>query len=194
MGMGNSPLKMRVSCANINRVYYQEASMEPLTPADVQKALDAWGFGIQIRFFEESTATSQMAADAIGCELGQIVKSLAFMVDGQPIIVLTSGDQKLDDKKLAALYNVGRKKVKPATADQCIHIYGYAPGGVPPLGHRTPGLPVYVDESLKRYTQLYAAGGAHNAIFPITLDQLERISGGRFADVVKRAGEPNGEG
>jgi prolyl-tRNA editing enzyme YbaK/EbsC (Cys-tRNA(Pro) deacylase) len=133
--------------------------MEPLTPADVQKALDAWNFGIQIRFFEESTATSQMAADAIGCELGQIVKSLAFVVDEQPIIVLTSGDQRVDDRKLAALYSVGRKKVKPATAEQCVEIYGYAPGG------------------------------AHNAIFPVTLEQLTQISGGQFADVVKQANE-----
>jgi prolyl-tRNA editing enzyme YbaK/EbsC (Cys-tRNA(Pro) deacylase) len=187
-------LKITTPYANINRVTHREANVEPLTPADVQQALDAWDFGLQIRFFEESTATSQMAADAIGCELGQIVKSLAFVVDGQPIIVLTSGDQRVDDRKLAALYNVGRKKVKPATAEQCVEIYGYAPGGVPPLGHRTPGLPVYVDESLKRYRQLYAAGGAHNAIFPITLEQLTQISGGQFADVVKQAGETNSAG
>jgi prolyl-tRNA editing enzyme YbaK/EbsC (Cys-tRNA(Pro) deacylase) len=163
--------------------------MEALTPADVQAALDKHNLGIQIRFFAESTATSQMAADTIGCELGQIVKSLAFIVDDKPIVVLASGDQRVDDKKLAALYNVGRKKVKAANADQCVAIYGYAPGGVPPLGYRTPGLPVHIDDSLRRYTQIYAAGGAHNAIFPITLDQLLTISGGQFTDVAKRSDE-----
>jgi prolyl-tRNA editing enzyme YbaK/EbsC (Cys-tRNA(Pro) deacylase) len=124
-----------------------------------------------------------MAADNIGCELGQIVKSLAFIVDEQPIVVLASGDQRVDDRKLAAMFNVGRKKVKVATADQCVEIYGYAPGGVPPLAHRTSSLPIYLDDSLQRYQQLYAAGGAHNAIFPITLQQLVDISSASFADV-----------
>lgn len=155
----------------------------PLTPATVQAALDAFGSGIQIRFFEESTATSQQAADNIGCELGQIVKSLAFIVDGQPIVVLASGDQRIDDRKLAALYAVGRKKVKTASPDACIEIYGYAPGGVPPFAHRTAGLPVHIDENLQRYEQLYAAGGAFNAIFPITLAQLLEFSGGTLTDV-----------
>lgn len=158
--------------------------MQPMTPADVQAVLDP--LGIQIIFFETTTATSQQAADNIGCELGQIVKSLAFMVDGTPIMVLTSGDQRVDDKKLAAIYNVGRKKVKAASAEECVEIYGYAPGGVPPLAHRTPGLTVYIDDSLQRFETLYAAGGAHNAIFPVTLTQLVEISGGQFADVVKR--------
>lgn len=160
--------------------------MHPLTPADVQTALDQLNTGITIRFFENTTATSQQAADNIGCELGQIVKSLAFIIDEKPIIVLASGDQRVDDKKLAAIHNVGRKKVRTASAEQCIEIYGYAPGGVPPLAHRTPGLPIYIDDSLKRYEQLYAAGGAHNAIFPITLNQLQQITNGQFSDVAKR--------
>lgn len=160
--------------------------MQPLMPADVQAALDQLNLGIAIRFFENSTATSQQAADNIGCELGQIVKSLAFIIDEKPILVLASGDQRVDDKKLAAIYNVGRKKVKTASPEQCVEIYGYAPGGVPPLAHRTPGLPVHIDDSLKRYDQLYAAGGAHNAIFPITLKQLEQVTNGQIADVAKR--------
>jgi prolyl-tRNA editing enzyme YbaK/EbsC (Cys-tRNA(Pro) deacylase) len=157
--------------------------MQPFTPAHVQAALDRLNLGVTIHFYENSTATSQLAADNIGCELGQIIKSLAFMVDGKPILVLASGDQRVDDRKLAAMFNVGRKKVRTATPEQCIEIYGYAPGGVPPLAHRTPDLPVYLDDSLQRYQQLYAAGGAHNAIFPITLDQLVGVSGAPFADV-----------
>lgn len=155
----------------------------PLTPEDVQAALRTQGLEIQIRLFDDSTATSQMAADNIGCELGQIAKSLCFIVDGRPILVVASGDQRVDDRKLAQMFEVGRKKVKTAKPEECLEIYGYAPGGVPPIGHRTSGLPIYLDESLKRYEQLYAAGGAHNAIFPITLAQLVRATGGTFADV-----------
>jgi prolyl-tRNA editing enzyme YbaK/EbsC (Cys-tRNA(Pro) deacylase) len=161
--------------------------MQTLTPAEVQAALDTFDMGLQIRFFEESTATSQMAADNVGCELGQIVKSIAFIVDGQPILVLASGDQLVDDRKIAGLLNVGRKKVKIASAEQLIELYGYEPGSVPPLAHRTPNLPKFIDQSLKRYEQVYAAGGAHNAIFGLTLAQLEQISGGIFADVARDA-------
>lgn len=161
--------------------------MQTLTPAEVQAALDTFDMGLQIRFFEESTATSQMAADNVGCELGQIVKSIAFIVDGQPILVLASGDQLVDDRKIAGLLNVGRKKVKIASAEQLIDLYGYEPGSVPPLAHRTPNLPKFIDQSLKRYEQVYAAGGAHNAIFGLTLAQLEQISGGIFADVARDA-------
>lgn len=159
--------------------------MQPLTSADVQSYLDRVGLNTTIRFFETTTATSQQAADNIGCELGQIVKSIAFIVDQQPIIVLTSGDQRVDDKKIAALFAVGRKKIKVATPEQCVAIYGYSPGSVPPFAHRTPDLPVLIDQSFTRYTQLYAAGGAHNAIFPITLEQLAQFTGGALHDVVK---------
>jgi len=166
--------------------------MQPqlLTPDDVQAALDARNLGIKIRFFETPTATSQQAADNIGCQLGQIIKSICFLVDEQPVIVLTSGDQKVDDRKLADLHNVGRKKVKAANADQLVAIYGYEPGSVPPFGHRTT-IPTYIDETLKRFDQLYAAGGAHNAIFPITLNQLVAATDGKVMDVVKEqsAGE-----
>jgi prolyl-tRNA editing enzyme YbaK/EbsC (Cys-tRNA(Pro) deacylase) len=152
--------------------------VEQLTPDDVQKALDALGLDLQLRLFEDSTATSQLAAEQIGCELGQIAKSILFIIDEKPVIVVASGDQRVDDKKLAALLNVNRKKVKIATAEQCIAITGYAPGGVPPLGY-----------SLQRYEQLYGAAGASNAIFPVRLDQLEGVTGGTFADV-RRVNDP----
>lgn len=161
--------------------------MQPFTPEDVQAALDLLDPAIRIRFFETTTATSQQAADNIGCALGQIVKSLCFMVDAQPISVLTSGDQRVDDRKLAAFYAVGRKKVRAATPEECIHIWGYVPGGVAPKPYRTPDIPIYVDAALQRYELVYAAGGAHNALFPISLAQLIVWTGGQIADVVKAA-------
>ncbi|MCC6617045.1 MAG: YbaK/EbsC family protein [Anaerolineae bacterium] len=159
--------------------------MQPFTSEHVQTALAEHGLDVQIHHFETTTATSQQAADNIGCQLGQIVKSIAFLVDGHPILVLTSGDQRVDDKKIAGLYNVGRKKVKVATPEQMVDIYGYAPGCMPPLAHRTPDIHVYIDESLGRFDMLYAAGGAHNAIFPLTLEQLLQVSHGKLSDVVR---------
>lgn len=153
------------------------------SPEDVQRALDALGLNVEIRTFETSTATSQQAADSIGCELGQIAKSLAFIVNGDPVMVVASGDQRVDYRKLAARFDVSRKKVKTASAEECVEIFGYAPGGVPPVGHRTPDIPIILDDSLRRYDLIYAAAGAHNAIFPIALDQLAAATGGVFADV-----------
>jgi len=157
--------------------------MDSLTPDHVQKALDLFSLDIQIRFFENSTATSQLAADEIGCELGQIAKSICFIVEDKPVVVIASGDQRVDDRKVAALLGVSRKQVKFATPEQCINLIGYAPGGVPPLAHRTQPRAVYLDDSLKRYGQIYPAGGASNAIFGVTLEQLATITGGTFVDV-----------
>ncbi|MCA9909151.1 MAG: YbaK/EbsC family protein, partial [Anaerolineae bacterium] len=124
--------------------------MQPFTSEHVQMALDQHGLGVKIHHFETTTATSQQAADNIGCQLGQIIKSIAFIVDDRPILVLTSGDQRVDDKKIAALYNVGRKKVRVATPEQMVEIYGYAPGSMPPLAHRTNSLDIYIDATLQR--------------------------------------------
>ncbi len=161
--------------------------MEPLLPDDVQSALSALELDIEIRFFDESTATSQMAAEAIGTELGSIVKSLCFMVDGEPVIVLASGDQRVDTRKLAALHDVAHKRVKTAKPEECVAIFGYAPGGVPPVGHRTPGITMYIEDSLARYSKLFAAGGASNAIFPIAFEDLCRVTGAAVLDLKRDA-------
>lgn len=158
--------------------------MEPLTPQDVAAAIKANGLAIELRTFDDSTATSIQAAENIGTPLGSIVKSLVFMVEDNPIIALTSGDQTVDDRKIAAIYGVGRKKVKIAKPEQCIEHIGYAPGGVPPFGHRTK-VPIYVDETLNRFELVYAAGGSPNTIFPIALHTLVEKTGGIITDLVK---------
>jgi prolyl-tRNA editing enzyme YbaK/EbsC (Cys-tRNA(Pro) deacylase) len=157
--------------------------MQALTPDHVQTVLNAFLLGITIRLLPHSTATATLAAEAIGCEIGQIAKSLCFVVHDQPILVIVSGDQRVDERKLATLLGVTRKAVTFATPEQCVEHFGYAPGSVPPVGHRRKPHAVYLDDSLKRYTQIYPAGGASNAIFGVTLAQLAHISGGTFADV-----------
>ncbi len=156
--------------------------MDPLSPADVQAALDALDVDVRVQTFDTSTATAQQAADSIGTALGSIVKSLCFVVNGEPVIVLGAGDRRIDTRKLAALRKVGRKKVKMATAEQSVALSGYAPGGVPPVGHRT-ALPVYIDATLGRFETVYAAAGAANTIFPIAFEALVRITGGAVVDL-----------
>lgn len=153
----------------------------PLTPEDVQRSLDEMGLDIQIQTFSSSTRTAQDAADSIGTSLGSIVKSMVFDINGQLIVILTAGDRKVDTKKVASYFEVGRKKVKIASAEQCIATVGYAPGGVPPVGHREP-VPVYMDKTLARFETVYGAAGTPFSIFPIPYTRLLNITNAIIAD------------
>lgn len=121
-----------------------------------------------------------IAPEAIGTELGSIVKSLVFLADGKPALVLVAGDRWADTKKLAQVLRA--KKVKIADADTVRAETGFAIGGVPPVGHHTP-LPTLIDQSLGRFETVYAAAGAPNAVFPIAHDLLLQITAGQVADV-----------
>lgn len=145
-------------------------------------AAQACGFEPEITEFEQLTRTAQEAADAIGCAVGQIVKSLCFNVAGAPTMALVSGANRLDTRKLAALCGVGRKKVSPAGADMVREATGFAIGGVPPFGHTAP-MTVYIDEDLTAYDQIWAAAGTPNTVFPITPQQLAALTDGSIADL-----------
>ena len=162
--------------------------MQAMGVADVQAALDKLGLGITIIEFVSSTATSQQAADNIGCQLGQIVKSLGFVINkSQPLLVLASGDQQIDDRKLGQRFGVGRKRVRMMNARQCLELLGYAPGGIPPIAHRSSGFPILMDASLRRFDTIYAAGGAANAIFPMRTETLCEIASADYADLARAA-------
>jgi Cys-tRNA(Pro) deacylase len=152
-------------------------------PQRVQAALHELGVEIKVRELDASTRTAQEAADAIGTELGSIVKSLVFLADGQPIIVLVAGDRRADSAHLRQL--LGAEKVTIADADQVRQTTGYAIGGVPPVGH-TGSVPVWIDRSLSRFETVYAAAGGPRAIFPITYTQLVELTGGNVADLTEK--------
>ena len=149
-------------------------------PQRVQAALHELGVEIEVKELDASTRTAQEAADAIGTELGSIVKSLVFLADGQPIIVLVAGDRRADSAHLRELLEA--EKVTIADADQVRQWTGYAIGGVPPVGH-TGSVPVWIDRSLSRFETVYAAAGGPRAIFPITYTQLVELTGGNVADL-----------
>ena len=148
----------------------------------VADAAEALGLDVEIVEFEKTTRSAQDAADAIGCQVPQIVKSLLFVVDGEPVMALVSGANRLDERKLAALRGVGRKKVKRADADTAKAVTGFSIGGVPPFGHKS-SLPVYVDQDLNRFDVVWAAAGTPFAVFAITPEELVRASGGTVADL-----------
>jgi prolyl-tRNA editing enzyme YbaK/EbsC (Cys-tRNA(Pro) deacylase) len=125
----------------------------------VQERLREAGLDVEVRQLSESTRSAVEAAAAIGCEVGQIVKSLVFVVDGVPRIVLCAGDRRVASERLGG-------DVRAAKADEVRAATGFAIGGVPPLGHETP-LPTTVDRSLERFETVWCAAGTPYAVFAV---------------------------
>lgn len=156
-------------------------------PQRVAEAMRACGLTSPIERFAEGTATAMDAANALGCELGQIVKTLILMADGRPTVVLAAGDRQVDTAALARLLGVSRKRLKMASAEQVLELTGYRVGGVPPVG--LPGeWDVIADDSLKRFTQVWAAAGASDALFAAGRDELLAAAGAQLATVGRTRG------
>lgn len=148
----------------------------------VLEALAALGIPGEVVEFPQGTRTAQDAARAIGTTLGQIVKSLVFLADGKPVLVLVSGRNRVDAGKLARAASAAR--IERADADRVRATTGFAIGGVPPVGHATP-METFIDEDLLAYDVVYAAAGTPTAIFPIAPGDLVRVTGGRTADLAQ---------
>jgi Cys-tRNA(Pro) deacylase len=140
------------------------------------------GLDLQTRTFPDGTKTALDAANAIGVEVGQIVKSLIFAVDGDVVLAYVSGSNQLDERKLAAA--AGGAKCTQVDADTVYRVTGFPIGGVPPFGHATP-LPVFIDPDLLRYDEVWAAAGTWHDVFNIAPDALVSASGGTVVDLRK---------
>jgi len=145
----------------------------------VEGYLREHGLEIDLLQLDKSTRTAQLAAQAIGAELGSIVKSLVFLADGEPVLVLVAGDRRADTRRLRAL--LAARRVMIADADQVREATGFTIGGVPPVAHDHP-LRTLVDRNLSRFDTVYAAAGTPQAVFPITYRQLIALTGGQEVD------------
>jgi len=147
----------------------------------VQAALAELGFAFDVREFPESTRTSAEAAAAIGCEVGQIAKSLVFRArqSGRPVLVIASGANRVDENKIGRLIG---EKIGRADAAFVREKTGFAIGGVPPLGHAEPLLAL-IDEDLLEFSEVWAAAGTPNAVFRLAPGDLAAMTAGRTADV-----------
>ncbi len=141
------------------------------------------GLDLEIASFPEGTRTAADAAAAIGVELGQIVKSLAFRVDGAITMALMSGSNRLDEAALAAA--AGGATCERADADAVRAATGFPIGGVPPFGHEVP-LPLFLDRDLLAYDAVWAAAGTPRDNFAIAPADLVRVSGATVADLAVR--------
>jgi len=153
--------------------------------ARVQDELTALGLPCRVVERDESTRSAEEAARVVGCDVGQIVKSLLFRgaVTGKPLFVLASGRNRVDEARLAELAG---EPIGKANAAFVREKTGFAIGGVAPLGHPEP-LSTLIDEDLLQYAELWAAAGTPAALFSLTPEQLTVISSGRIAAIREQA-------
>lgn len=147
----------------------------------VQDCLAALGGCYEVKEFPSSTRTSKDAADSIGCEVAQIAKSLVFKdkQSGDPILVIASGANRVDVKKIRAATGLTLKR---ADGEFVRKATGFAIGGIPPIGHDVP-LRTVLDRDLQQYATIWAAAGTPHAVFRLTPDDLFAMTRGDWLDL-----------
>lgn len=147
----------------------------------VQEALDTYGLNLEVKELPASTRTAIEAAQAVGCDVGQIVKSLVFKTkrSGRPILILVSGKNRVDERKIESLL---QEPLGKADADFVREQTGFAIGGVPPLGH-IKKIITFIDRDLFLYNEVWAAAGTPHAVFRLSPEELKLISQGEVVDV-----------
>lgn len=147
----------------------------------VQDALSAAGFDYHVVVMEHTTRTAAEAAEAMGCTVAQIAKSLVFRgrESGKPVLVIASGPNRVNEKRIAEYLG---ETIERADADFVREHTGFAIGGVPPLGHPAP-LRSFIDADLLTHAEIWAAAGAPNAVFRLNPADLPSMTGGQVVSV-----------
>lgn len=152
------------------------------TAQRVAEAAAARGLAVTVRAYPEGTRTAADAAAAIGCDVAQIVKSLVFVVDGEPVVALVGGADRLDEDRLAAAAGAPPGSVRRASAEEVREATGYAVGGVPPLGHARE-LRCFVDDALLQHAEVWAAAGTPAHVFSAEPRALVEAAGATVARI-----------
>lgn len=148
----------------------------------VKQYFESFGIADRIKEFDVSSATVELAAQAIGCEPQRIAKSLTFMVGDEPVMIVAAGDARIDNPKYKAQFGA---KAKMLTPEQAVELIGHAVGGVCPFAVND-GVTIYLDESLKRFDTVFPACGSSNSAIELTIAELEKYSGFKsWVDVCK---------
>jgi prolyl-tRNA editing enzyme YbaK/EbsC (Cys-tRNA(Pro) deacylase) len=137
-----------------------------------------------VRELPADTSTAEAAAEAVGAPVGSIVKSLIFLAEGTPLLVLVAGDRRADVKRLRAILGLSKRHLRIARPSEVRELTGFEVGGVPPVGHAVPPRTM-VDSSLGRFQDLWAAAGTGHAVFPITYRRMVEITRGQVMDLAE---------
>lgn len=146
-------------------------------PADVEVMLRAREVPYR-RIDVAEAARADQAARSLGVDPGAVVKSLLFLADGEPVLVLVGGDRRVDPKRLRQVLKARRVMIAPP--ERVTQETGYPPGAVPPVGHPRP-LPTWIDEGLSAHATVYVSGGAQNVMIALSFSDLSRVTRGRRA-------------
>ncbi|RDI70862.1 YbaK/EbsC family protein [Halopelagius longus] len=149
-----------------------------------REASERYDFEVTVEEFPEGTKTAADAADAVGCDVGQIASSLVFDCDGELVVVVTSGANRVSEAKLAAHLGLDEGDVSMADPEEIREVVGWSIGGVPPFCHETD-LRVLFDESLSEYDTVWGAAGTPSAMFPVSPEELRRLADATPADVAE---------
>ncbi len=157
----------------------------PLTPADLQAFMQENSIPGTILYLDQPTPTVETAAQAVGTAPDQIVKSILFLVDDQPVLAINCGTAYIERRAIAHQYQVGKKRVKLASAQEVLSIAGYEVGAMPPFGHRLP-LPTLLDQRVLEQPVVYGGGGAENALVRLQPEDIRRAARARVIDLQER--------
>jgi len=146
-----------------------------------EQAREQYGVDVEVNEFPEGTKTAEDAAAAVGCDVAQIASSIALVAD-QLVVVVTSGANRVDTRKLSTLRGVHEARM--AEPDEVSETLGWSIGGVPPFCHETE-VPVYLDETLTEYDTVWAAAGTPEAVFPISPERIVECADATVADIAE---------
>jgi prolyl-tRNA editing enzyme YbaK/EbsC (Cys-tRNA(Pro) deacylase) len=156
-----------------------------MNSTDLARFIANNGIKAEILHLESETPTVAAAAEALGVQPDQIIKSVLFLADGRPVLVIANGLTRIHRKQLADVLNMSRRRVKMADGEQVDAIAGYVIGAVPPFGHPQK-LETLIDQGVLQQEEVFGGGGEINALMRVTVPELRHVTGGRVVDIAER--------
>lgn len=156
-----------------------------LTPDDLQRFIDKHNIAGEILILDAPTPTVEVAAQVMDTRPEQIIKSVLFMINTERVLAIAGGTQPIERRVIAALYGVGRKRVKLAPPEIVLETTGYPVGAVPPFGHPSP-IRTLLDPRVLEHTEVFGGGGAHNALMRLTPESVLQITQAQVIDLLSR--------
>ena len=155
-----------------------------LGPDDLITYMRTHGIEGEILRLNVPTPTVETAAQVVGARVEQIIKSILFLVDEQPVLAIACGTANIGRRAIADLYGVGKKRIKLASAEMVLALSGFEVGAMPPFGHQQ-ALPTLIDQRVLEEPEAYAGGGAENALLRLNPGDIVRVSGAKVLDLIE---------
>lgn len=156
-----------------------------MNSTDLARFIEQNGIEAEILHLQSETPTVAAAAEAVGVQPEQIIKSVLFLADGRPVLVIANGLTRIQRKRLADVLSMSRRRVKMANGEQVENIGGYVIGAVPPFGHPQK-LDTLIDQGVLQQKEVFGGGGEINALMCVAVPELQRVTGGRVVDIADR--------